>query len=49
MARSHALDDRKRSIEIMRKLSPGDIVNWITTQDRIMRQLGDSFSGNYPS
>ncbi len=34
---------------MMRRLSLGDVVHWITSQNRTIRHLGDYISGNYPS
>ncbi len=49
MTNHTSLDERKKSIRIMRRLSLGDVVNWITTEDPTIRHLEDYGSGNYPS
>ena len=43
------LDEQNKSIEIMRRLLLGDVVNWITAEDPTIRHVEDYGSGNYPS
>jgi hypothetical protein len=39
-------NQRKRSIKTMRRLSPGQGVDCVTSQNRVIRNLGDHISGN---
>ncbi len=43
------LDEQNKIIGIMSRLLLGDVVNWITTEDRTIRPVEDYGSGNYRS